>query len=160
MAAEEFEVADGPTLEDIVVLVDGVPLMTCQNADWEETQEKPIIRGPGGKNKNPRGRVRKQREYKVTFDCTGVNAGVLERPEDVPAGAGDRKSFFLNGKEYKSLLDLKNVTIQFRYPEVNGSRRTPTFKGFEFTKNAGSMSLDDAEGRSLEGDATSGEGLI
>jgi len=155
----EREPTDGVTLEECEVLVDGVNLFTAENLDWKVAQDKKMLYGPGGKGK-AHGRVRGPKKFEVSFDCKAVNQALLIRPEDFDGGQGYVTKFTLNGTEYDDLMDLRNVTIVFIYPEQDGSRIKRTFKGFEFAEDSGSMSIDDAEGRKLSGEAIEGEGLI
>ena len=156
----ERQHTDGVTLEECEVLVDGVNLMTAENLDWKVAQDKKMLYGPGGKGK-AHGRVRGPKKYELNFDCKALNQAILIRPEDFDGlPTGDVTKFTLNGTEYEDLMDLRNVTIVFIYPEQDGRRIKRTFKGFEFHEDSGSMSIDDAEGRKLSGAAISAEGLI
>jgi len=157
--ALEREVTDGITGDDVVIYMDGIRLFNAENLDWEETQEKEELLGTGGKGK-AFGRLRKGKKYPISLTIIEVNQALLVPPEEFRPGQGDVKVFNLDGTEYASLMDLRNLTITARYPNQDGTTRVLRWKNFEFTKNAGSIAVDDALKRSLDGTAILAEGLI
>lgn len=158
MDSEEREVTDGVTLEEIDVLVDGFKLFTCTDAKVTAKQDKKILHGAGARKGF--GRSRSHKTWEGSFECTGVNMALLTAPNDFQGGQGDVSTFTLGGVTYKSILDLRNVSLVFLYPYENGTRNRRVLTGVEFTEHGFSGTLEDAEGQSLTFDAIDGEGWV
>lgn len=158
MATEEREVTDGVTLEEIEVLVDGFKLFTCQDVKVTTKQDKKILHGAGARKGF--GRSRSHKTWEGSFECVGVNMALLTSPADFQGGQVNVQTFVLGGVTYKSVLDLRNVTLVFLFPLENGTRLKRELKGVEFTEHGFSGSLEDAEGQTLTFDAIDGKGWV
>ena len=154
----EREETDGITLEEVKILLDGVELFTVQDFSYSEKQSKDILKGAG--RKKGFGRVRGAKEYEFSFSVKRVNMALLMPPEDFQANKGTVESFFLNGVEYISLLDLRNVTLTALYPDQEGTRRKVTLIGSEFSEHSAKLALSDAEGADLSGNCIEIKGMI
>ncbi len=157
------EIEDDVTGEEIDLVIStpegSVKILSCESADWAEAQEKEPSYGIGGKGL-PKGRKRGKISYDGTLKVKEINAALLVPPDDWAGGQGVVRSFFIGGKEYKSLLELRNMTLEFRNPPQSGTSIIRKFSNVEFKSNKGSISLGDSVGRDLEWDALRGEGLI
>ena len=155
----EREPVDGVTLDECNVFLDDTKLFTAQNVDVTENQDKTLLHGPGNEGK-AFGRKRGQKAYTFSMTVIAVNQALLVPPEDFLGNKGTTKSFFINGVEYKSLLDLRNMTLVIRYPDQDGTRKETKLIGVEFNDHASKLSLNEAETRDLSGDAIDQRGFI
>jgi len=156
--AELLDITDGYQLEDVTVLLDDVEVWTAQSVKYGIKQEKKPLYGSG--TRKAYGRTRGPKVYEFSMECKTVNMALLSAPADWDPGQGDIKDFTVNGETYKSLMDLRNCTLVLLGTALDGTRRKVTLKKVEFSEDSRSLTLGDAEGATLTGDALDAEGIV
>jgi len=158
MANEEY--ISGYSGEDISLMVEGIKIMALQNCSYKESQDKEPIYGAGYVKAHGMGRGK--RKFELDFEVKELNQAVIAEPVNAPRSKTTQlKVVTINGKEYASLLDIKNASVLIVYPPKNGIQKIKKFTGFEFTDVEEGFSFDDsAVGKKCSGLAIWGEGMV
>jgi len=158
MATEGF--VSGASGEEISLIVDGIKVAALQNLSWKASQSKKVVRGAGYRKPHAMGRGPK--DYELDFEISELNFAVLGEPPTAEQSDMVQLSTFVVGNQvFSSLLDLRNCLVMVMYPPKNNTQRVLRFKGFEFTEDSGSFSVDDEIlNRKLSGIAMDAEGLV
>ena len=158
MANEEY--ISGYAGEEISLLVEGIKIMALQNCSYKESQDKEPIYGAGYVKAHAMGRGK--RKFELDFEVKELNQAVVAEPVNAPRSKTTTlKVVTINGKEYGSLLDIKNAAVLIVYPAKNGIQKIKKFTGFEFTDVEEGFAFDDsAVGKKCSGLAIWGEGMV